>query len=73
MKSPVVALRIAGTLFALFCLAHVLRLVAGAEVVVAGRQMPFWPSIVAVIVTGGLAVWLWLLAKPQPHTDIHPA
>jgi hypothetical protein len=64
MKSPILGLRVAGTVFGLGCLGQVLRLVARIEVLVAGHQVPLWPSAIAVVIAGGLSVWLWRLSIP---------
>ena len=39
------------------------RLAMRPEVIVAGHSVPLWPSMVAVIVLGGLSVWLWKLTR----------
>jgi hypothetical protein len=64
MNSQILGLRVAGTLFGLGCLGQLLRLVARVEVLVAGHQVPLWPSAIAVVIAGGLSVWLWKLSKP---------
>jgi len=43
----------------LIALAHVLRLILGTEVTVAGRTIPMWASAAAVIVLAALAMALW--------------
>ncbi len=35
------------------------------EVTAGGNQIPFWPSVVAFIVTGALSVWLWKLSNAK--------
>ena len=55
-------LRVASFVFALITVAQLLRLVTGAEVVVAGHALPLWPSALAILVFGGLSGWLWSLA-----------
>ena len=63
MRSPIVGLRVASILFGLVCLAHVVRLWERWEV----RIGPFWfghiTSLVAVVVSALLSVWLWSLSK----------
>jgi hypothetical protein len=44
---------------ALVALLHLARVLAGWEVVVDGAQVPLWPSWIAVVVAGGLAVMVW--------------
>lgn len=50
---------IAVAIFALIALAHLYRLIAGFEVVVAGCTIPQWASVAGLIVAAGLAVMLW--------------
>ena len=62
MGSPKVGLFVAAVVFALVCAAQVGRLAVRPEILVAGHVMPLWPSVVAVLVAGFLAVWMWRLA-----------
>jgi len=63
MNSPTVGLRVASILFAVMCVAQVMRLVMRPEVLVAGHALPLWPSMLAVIVLGAMSVWLWTLGR----------
>lgn len=65
MKSRTLGLRVASTVFALVCVAQLLRLANQIEVVAAGHRIPFWPSAVALVITGGLSLWLWKLSQPE--------
>ena len=38
---------------------HLLRLVLGIPLIVGDVSLPMWPSAVAVLMAGGLALWLW--------------
>ena len=67
MNSQTLGLRVAGIIFAIFALGHLLRLIKQAEVLVAGHQIPMWTSVVALIVAGGLSLWLWRLSS-NPRT-----
>lgn len=49
----------AAIIFALVAIAHLLRLIFGLAIVVAGWPVPMWISIIGCIVPGGLAVALW--------------
>ena len=62
MNSQTVGLRVAAVVFALVCVAQLVRLVLRPEILVAGHVMPLWPSAVAVIVAGGMSIWMWKLA-----------
>jgi len=63
MYPQIIGLRVAGVVFALVCVAQLLRLALHADVQVAGHTVPLWPSIVAVIVSGGLSCWMWTLSR----------
>jgi hypothetical protein len=68
MNSNVIGLRTAGTIFGIVCIAQLIRLLSRADVVIAGHEIPLWPSLFAALVTGGLAIWLWRLGGPRaPH------
>lgn len=62
MNSPIVGLRVASIVFGLMGLAQLGRLVAQFPVIVAGHELPLWPSALAVIVLAGLSFWMWRLA-----------
>ena len=46
---------IAGIIFLLIALAHLLRIVLGTPVVVQGISIPVWASAIAFVVTGFLS------------------
>ena len=50
---------IAVAIFSLVALLQLVRVLLGWEVVVGGVQIPFWASLVAFAVAGGLAVLVW--------------
>lgn len=64
MNSQILGLKVAGIVFGLLCLAQLLRLVLRPEVLVAGNQVPLWPSGLAVAILGGLSLWMWKLSRP---------
>ncbi len=43
----------------LVAVGHLLRLVLGVELVVDEVVVPMWPSVLAVLGPGALALWLW--------------
>ncbi|HEY2250580.1 MAG TPA: hypothetical protein VGH74_05950 [Planctomycetaceae bacterium] len=63
MYHQIMGLRVASVVFALVCLAQLLRLALQPEVQVAGYTVPLWPSAVAVIISGGLSCWMWTLSR----------
>lgn len=52
-------------LLALIALAHLYRLIAGFEVLVAGTMVPQWVSFPGFVIAGGLAVMLWRESQPS--------
>jgi len=50
-------------LFVLVALAHALRLIVGAEVIIENWQLPVWTSVTGVIVPVGIAILLWKESK----------
>ena len=63
MNSQILGLKVAGIVFGLLCLAQLLRLVIRPEVLVAGHQVPLWPSGLAFVILGGLSLWMWKLSR----------
>lgn len=63
MNSQTLGLRVAAIIFAIFALGHLVRLIAQAEVLVAGHLVPMWVSVVALIVAGVLSLWLWRVSR----------
>ena len=54
---------IAVALFALIAVAHLLRLFASWEVIVAGFVIPVWWSAFGLFIAGGLALMVWREAR----------
>jgi hypothetical protein len=46
-------------ILALVAIVHVLRLLFGWSVTINGTDIPMWVSVVAFVMTAGLAVGLW--------------
>ena len=63
MNSQTIGLRVASVVLGLMALAQGVRLLLRPDVLVAGYSMPLWPSVLALILLGGLSVWLWNLAR----------
>jgi len=63
MNSQITGLKVAGALFGLLGLVQLTRLVLRFDVAIAGYHVPFWASGLAVVVLGGLSVWLFRLAQ----------
>jgi hypothetical protein len=63
MSSRVLGLRVAGTVFAIVCIAHIWRLLTHTAVIIGGTPIPSWPSVFAAIFSGALSLWIWKLAS----------
>jgi hypothetical protein len=63
MNSQTVGLRVAGIVFGLVCLAHLIRLVTRAPVLIAGYEIPLWPNVVGLVITAALCLWMWKLSS----------
>lgn len=63
MNSQMTGLRVASIVFAILALGHVVRLYKHANVLVGTHQIPMGLSWVALIVAGGLCIWLWRLSS----------
>ena len=62
MTSQTFGLRVAGTIFGLIALGHLLRVVTNVEIVVAGYHVPIWLNVVAAVIAAGLSCWMWRLS-----------
>jgi len=71
MNSTIMGLRTAGTVFAIVCLGHLLRVVTGVEVLIGGNHLPVWMNGVACVIAGGLSVWMWKLSTLSADTIAH--
>jgi hypothetical protein len=56
-------LRIAGLIFALISIGHIVRVAAGLEIRVGQQTIAMWPSVLGAVAFGILGVWLWRLAN----------
>lgn len=63
MNSQIRGLKVASFVFGLMGLAQLTRLVLRPEVLVAGNQIPLWPSVLALVILGGLSLWMCKLAR----------
>ncbi len=49
----------AAIVFTAFAIVHLLRLLLQVEITIGGALVPMWASVVAVVVTLAIAVFLW--------------
>ena len=64
MNSPQIGLRVAGLIFGLASLAHLLRLFLGFQVTLGRHPVPVWTSGAGFVAAGVLSFWLWRLSVP---------
>ncbi len=57
-------------LLALIAVGHLMRVLAGWEIVIGGTVIPMWPSLLVLLVFGWLAIMLWREAKRGMVRDI---
>ena len=55
---------IAVAIFAVIAIVHLIRLVEGWEVTIAGFAIPVWWSGLGLVVAGGLALMVWRESRP---------
>jgi len=56
------ALRIAGAVFGIVAVLHLLRIVTGIAVILGSWLLPMWVNWMGFIATVFLCVWLWRLS-----------
>jgi hypothetical protein len=72
MNSRTLGLRVSSLIFALFCVAHIARLTARAEITIGSHRFGPIPSFIAVIISGVLSIWLAKLAGPWRRETNEP-
>lgn len=72
MKAQVLGLRVAGTIFSLVGLAHLLRWFTGTSVLIGGWTLPLITSLSGAVITGALGLWLRKLSL-RSHEPPHAA
>jgi len=59
MKFRVIIMRLAGTIFGIVAILHLLRILLGTEVIIDGWLLPLWVNWIGFIGTGALSAGLW--------------
>ncbi len=57
------ALYTSSAIFAIGATAHIVRLIMGFEIIIAGCALPMWASALAALAAGFLAVWMLSAAR----------
>jgi len=63
MKNKDLALKVAGTIFALGAVMHLVRLLRQVPMVVNGVDFPLRGSVIGVLIAGSLAFWMFYNAR----------
>ena len=61
MESKNFGLRVAGTIFGVIALLHLLRLLTGTPILILGWLLPVWVNLFGCNATSLLSFWLWKL------------
>ena len=56
------ALRIAGFIFGVVSILHLVRIVTGIPIIIGTWVLPLWINYMGLVVTGFLCGWLWWLS-----------
>ncbi len=62
MKTTNLALRVAGTIFGIVAILHLLRIITCVPVVISNWDMPLWFNWMGLIGAGFLCGWLWTVS-----------
>ena len=73
MNTPQNGLRVAGTIFGLVSLGHLLRMLLHFQLLIGSHPVPLWMNALAFLVTGALAWWFWQLSLPAKVAPPAPA
>ncbi len=59
MNSKNFMLRLAGSIFGVVAVFHLLRVITDASVIIAGWELPLLINVIGFIGTAFLCVWMW--------------
>jgi len=62
MNSKNFWLRIAGTIFGIVAVLHLLRIISGIQVLIGDFFLPVWVNWMGLFGTAILCIWLWQLS-----------
>jgi hypothetical protein len=65
MSSKDLGLRISGTIFGIVSILHLLRLLTGASVIIAGYSLPVWVNVLGFFAGGFLCILLLRFSKNE--------
>lgn len=58
-----IPLQVAGVIFGLVALAHLLRLIYHSQVVISGHTLPMEVSYIGFVIALGLSIWMFVASK----------
>ena len=59
MNSKNLLLRLAGTIFGIVAVFHLLRVVIGVSVIISGWELPIWVNVLGFVATAILCGLMW--------------
>jgi len=59
MNSKNLLLRLAGTIFGIVAVFHLLRVVIGVSVIISGWELPIWVNVLGFVATAILCGCMW--------------
>jgi hypothetical protein len=62
INPKILGLRIAGSIFAIVALLHLLRIITAASVMISGWELPVWINWMGFAGASFLSAWLWVLS-----------
>jgi hypothetical protein len=62
INSKILGLRVAGSIFGIVAVLHLLRVVTRVPMVIAGLLLPIWVNVMGFAGSGLICMWLWLLS-----------
>jgi hypothetical protein len=65
INSKILGLRVAGSIFGIVGVLHLLRIITGVSVIIDGWLLPVWVNVIGLIGTTVLCVWFWLLSASR--------
>ena len=52
MNSQIIGLQVAGTIFGIICIPHLVRLLTRFPILVVGHELPLWPNAAVFVISG---------------------
>jgi hypothetical protein len=62
MNSKNIWLRIAGAIFGIVAILHLLRIITSVPILIGGWSLPMWVNWMGLGATGFLCFWLWMMS-----------